>query len=72
MKQISKVLAAVEAGGIDSHDVSFATGMSVKTCSAYLSVLCRDGFIVLEMSQRNRRTSNPRGGLACNLYGLRV
>lgn len=52
-KQIVRVLSAVKAGCETSDQVSAFTGMSIETCSAYLSSLRADGLV--RITRRARR-----------------
>lgn len=45
MKQLSRVLTAIESGALTSTDVSQVTGLPVKRCSSHLSALADYGLI---------------------------
>jgi hypothetical protein len=56
-KQIVRVLEAVQAGCRTSTEVSATTGLSVKTCSAWLSELALAGVV----QRRGRVRFGSRG-----------
>lgn len=59
MKQIEKVMVAVTEGCFTSDQCSAFTGLSIATCSSYLSVLAEDGLI--RRSKKSALKLNSRG-----------
>jgi len=65
MKQIVRVMLAMECGPATSRDIAQETGMTLPAASSYLSLLCADGAIrVIGTTQLG-----PRGNRS-NVYEL--
>jgi DNA-binding IclR family transcriptional regulator len=61
MKQISRVLAAVDEGGETSDQIAAMTGLPLPHVSAYLTDLARDGLIRLVRHEGRRYPGTSRG-----------
>lgn len=65
MKQIVRVMSALECGPSTSREIAEEAGMTLKAASSYLSLLCADGAIrVMGTTQLG-----PRGNRS-NVYEL--
>lgn len=45
MKQLARVLTAIESGALTSTDAAEVTGLSVKRCSSHVSELLKCGLV---------------------------
>ena len=69
MKQLARVLRALEDGPATSVQVAAKTGLSIKACSSWLGELVKDTNLVLRTGPHGylRR----RGGVSPYLYELK-